>query len=74
MKSIIFKDAICVNFIEYWEDQQNIISQDGNANDPFAHWFEITISCREIWNSLCAARFNNNWDLETEKTDNPKTD
>jgi len=54
MKVIEFKDAYCVNYVEYWEDTTSVTS--------LAHWEEITLSCRRITNGG-AMDFMNDWDL-----------
>ena len=58
MKSYEFKDAYCVNYEEYWEDQE------AKANkSPLGHWEEITISCRSISNGG-AFNFGDHWTLD----------
>ena len=54
MKTLIFKDAYCVGYTEFWED--TVKSTD------LAHWEEITISCRAITNGG-ALDFKNTWKL-----------
>jgi len=54
MKTLIFKDAYCVSYTEYWEDTVK--------DTMLAHWEEITISCRVITNGG-ALNFKNSWKL-----------
>jgi len=61
---IIFNDAICVNYLEFWEDQANVAEANRKANEPIAHWEEITITCREIRSTVCSNVFTNSWELE----------
>ena len=68
VKDIEFKQALCVNYIEYWEDQQSVIKKEGDSSEPIAHWEEITISCLEIKNSI-GGTFKSNWDLEEDSVD-----
>ena len=54
MKTLIFKDAYCVGYTEYWEDTVK--------DTELAHWEEITISCRSLTNGG-ALNFKNSWEL-----------
>jgi len=71
-KEIHFDKALCVNYIEYWEDQESVTNPKESPNASLGHWEEITISCLKITNSF-GGEFNSNWDLE-EKDDNPYYD
>jgi len=53
MKTLEFKDAFCVGYEEYWEDDI--------FNPIIAHWEEITISCRQI--TVAPMEFKNEWNL-----------
>ena len=53
MKSVEFKDAYCVDFIEHWEDTQS------GGSTALAHWEEITLSCKSITNG--AVTYENDW-------------
>jgi len=54
MKTLIFKDAYCVGYTEYWAD--------ATKSADLTHWEEITISCRSITNGG-ALNFKNSWKL-----------
>ena len=64
-KWLYFKDAYCVNYLEYWDDKEEVTKSE-RTNRELAHWEEITISCRLIkyTNNKTEVRHMNEWKLE----------
>jgi hypothetical protein len=58
LKTVNFKDAYCVSYLENWEDTPEDVK--------LAHWEEITISCREIQIDTRPIH-ENTWDKLVEK-------
>ena len=63
MKRIYFKNAKCVSYLEYWQDETTMTKEE-KSDFNLSHWEEITITCQEIYHSVVGKSFINNWDLE----------
>ena len=54
-KTIMFKGAYCIDFLEIWKDS----TKPADTKDDISHTEKITITCREITNQ--SVTYGNEW-------------